>query len=1096
MLRAFGLVVVLVVCLVPVAGAQVDAGGKTPRLFVPPAKVVKNPRLQSQLTVIADAAQQRGAAAGLQAARDRGLETSQGKVRVIVEGTASVARQAVASQGGSVEATAGALTEALVPAGAVTALARTAGVDFVRAPFAFSLLGTESQGVAAAAANAWHTAGATGAGAKVAVVDGGFAGLAGRQASGDLPIGLTSVDHCGGSMGAPEVHGTAVAEIVHEMAPSAELTLICVDSEVDLANALTYAKANGITIVNHSVGWYNTARGDGTGAAGTPDAIVADARANGILWVNAAGNSAQKHWSGTFADANGDGLHEYAPGDVTNSIVLFQNEQVCGFLKWDAWPATNQDFDFYLGRDSDVAIVAGSANDQTSSPEMPTEGFCYTNTGVAQTFSFLIDRYSATTAPRLDIFVTIGDALEHGTVEGSVIEPATAPGALAVGAICWQNDSLEPFSSRGPTIDGRTKPDIVGSSSVSSGIYGSFAACGTSGFAGTSSAAPHVAGAAALLKAMFPLASVSELQAWLESDALDLAPAGKDASTGAGKLRLPTSPPTVTTSAPSSALTTYESFEVSGNVSPRGLTTSYHWEYGPTTSYGTQTAPVTLASPRTGQQVGTTLSGLAADTEHHFRLVATNLFGTSVGEDRTQRTAPALPPDVVTQVPQEVGAHAGRLDSSVTPNTAATTARFEWGTTTAYGNLTPVQNAGVFGTSDIVAELADLDPDTEYHYRIVATNIHGTTNGGDLSFTTTGSGLPVGVTGAAAVEDSTRARVEAEITPNGLPTTYLFEYALSPATSPLQQTATGQAGYGTTARQVSTVLTGLQPGTQYGYRIVATNSLGTSTGGFATFTTAAAPAPPSGGGGGGGGGGGSADLGIEGWAQPVAAAMGEELTFHLRVTDVNVAVAFGVKIDVELPAGVQLVGSYADRGPGCAGAPLVCDLDFLSSVAPVGTIMLRTKVNAPGELALKATVRYVSADPKPENNTVTIVANRAVAPTPKTPSTPKTIVPTTKTGNARANTLRGSARPDTLRGLGGNDRLYGLAGNDRLFGGSGNDRLFGGTGRDLLDGGTGNDVISARDRARDTIRCGRGHDTVTADRIDAVARDCERVTRR
>jgi hypothetical protein len=216
------------------------------------------------------------------------------------------------------------------------------------------------------------------------------------------------------------------------------------------------------------------------------------------------------------------------------------------------------------------------------------------------------------------------------------------------------------------------------------------------------------------------------------------------------------------------------------------------------------------------------------------------------------------------------------------------------------------------------------------------------------------------------------------------------------------------------------------------------------------------------------------------------------------VTDVNLGIALGVNVDVELPAGVQLVNSYADRGPGCSGSTsLVCSLDWMTSDGPFSNITVRTKVAAPGELALKGSVRYSAADPKPENNSVTIVANRAAAPVPKTPApAPKVVPPSTKTGNARANTLRGSARPDTLRGLGGNDTLYGLGGNDRLFGGSGNDRLFGGLGRDVLDGGPGNDVISARDKNRDTIRCGPGSDTVTADRTDTIARDCERVTRR
>ena len=82
-----------------------------------------------------------------------------------------------------------------------------------RAPYASFTLGIDSEGVETVEADAWHAAGATGAGAKVAIIDLGFAGLAGRQATGDLPAGLTTVDYCV-SMGAPEKHGTAVAEIV------------------------------------------------------------------------------------------------------------------------------------------------------------------------------------------------------------------------------------------------------------------------------------------------------------------------------------------------------------------------------------------------------------------------------------------------------------------------------------------------------------------------------------------------------------------------------------------------------------------------------------------------------------------------------------------------------------------------------------------------------------------------------------------------------------------------------------------------------------------------------------------------------------------
>ena len=291
LLRACAAGIAVTACLVPVAGARSDAISEPPPAFEVSPTAHTDDRLDSQLGNVVVAAREHGAQAALRTARTNGLDTVSGRIRVVVEATPVDARDALAARGGIVQATAGELTEALVPVGSIAAVSAARGVEQVRAPYAAFTLGTESEGIESVEADAWHTAGAKGSGAKVAIIDLGFAGLAGRQSAGELPAGLTTVDYCGGSMGAPEEHGTAVAEIVHEMAPDAQLYAICVDSEVDLANASAYAKAHGITIVNHSVGWYNTSRGDGTGAAGTPDAIVAAARADGILWVNSAGNA-------------------------------------------------------------------------------------------------------------------------------------------------------------------------------------------------------------------------------------------------------------------------------------------------------------------------------------------------------------------------------------------------------------------------------------------------------------------------------------------------------------------------------------------------------------------------------------------------------------------------------------------------------------------------------------------------------------------------------------------------------------------------------------------------------------------------------------
>ena len=142
-------------------------------------------------------------------------------------------------------------------------------------------------------------------------------------------------------------------------------------------------------------------------------------------------------------------------------------------------------------------------------------------------------------------------------------------------------------------------------------------------------------------------------------------------------------------------------------------------------------------------------------------------------------------------------------------------------------------------------------------------------------------------------------------------------------------------------------------------------------------------------------------------------------------------------------------------------------------------------------------------------------------PTPLPPPAP--LPPPVALGTARADRLIGTRFADTMCGLGGNDNLSGFRGDDRLFGDacprgllalirSGDDQLNGGPGKDLLVGGGGNDVfrpgpdrdvvkggagddrIRARDKTRDSVRCGPGRDAVTADASDRL-RNCEIVLR-
>jgi subtilisin family serine protease len=538
--------------LVSLAGMALAVRGAASAVSVPlgrttlTAPLVKSapglPRLDPRLAGLARHPQ--GAWAKSAAARELGLELQQGRVRVdVTVRNVKSAAAAVRRLGGTVRMTWHAHVIALVPPPSLPALSRAASVAFVRLPETGTEESVTGQEVAASLASALQAKGITGKGVKVAIIDGGFVGLTSLQTSGDAPTNVTTADFCGGRFSSATEHGTAVTEIVHEMAPDAQLYLACTNDEASVLDAERWAKARGAQIINFSVGYFLSGRGDGSGIVGS---AAADARANGILWVSAAGNHAQEHWSGTFADANGNGYNDFAPGDETNSFRLENGEGVCGDLKWDEWPAAKSDFDLALYSSSNQLLVQSATTQNGSQP--PIEQVCYQNlSGTEQTVGWAIFGANVVSTPRLDLFsVGAGEPLQYQTAAGSIVDPAASPGALAVGAVCWQNNALEFYSSQGPTIDGRIKPDIAAQDSVSSATYGAFLGACPSGFAGTSAASPTVAGAAALVEQANPSFKAAQLQAFLQQKSVvDIGTPGMDDQSGAGVLRLPTtlSPP-------------------------------------------------------------------------------------------------------------------------------------------------------------------------------------------------------------------------------------------------------------------------------------------------------------------------------------------------------------------------------------------------------------------------------------------------------------------------------------------------------------------------------------------------------------------------
>ena len=177
-----------------------------------------------------------------------------------------------------------------------------------------------------------------------------------------------------------------------------------------------------------------------------------------------------------------------------------------------------------------------------------------------------------------------------------------------------------------------------------------------------------------------------------------------------------------------------------GLVNPHGYATTYQFEYGTTTSYGTK-VPVTAESVGSGKAnvaVSKAISGLKGNTAYHYRVSATNAYGTTVGLDKTF-TTPKLP-TVATEKPGTVNEHEASLKGSVNPNGFSTTFQFEYGTTTSYGSKVPVpaESLGSGTTTFFPSKTATgLAEGTTYHYRIVASNAAGTAYGSDQTLKTT-----------------------------------------------------------------------------------------------------------------------------------------------------------------------------------------------------------------------------------------------------------------------------------------------------------------------------------------------------------------------
>ena len=419
---------------------------------------------------------------------------------------------------------------------------------------------TSEGDVAHRADEARRTHGVDGTGLGIGVLSNGVDSLATRQASGDLP---SRVSVLSGQAGRGD-EGTAMLEIVHDLAPGAKLYFATAfDGQPQFATNIEALCAAGADVIVDDVYYYQEpAFQDGAIAEAISTAVE-----DGCFYFTAGGNDGNLSdgtsgtWEGDFVagdDLMVDGLptgtvHDFGGGVTANTLTELGDGFV---LQWaDAWGASSNDYDLFLLDESGEKVLASSTNvqDGTQSPVewIPDHSSLVGALLVVVKATDAAGRYLRVSTGQGKLGVaTAGATSGHYAAESSVTVAAVDVRDAGGGAFDG-TESVETFSSDGPrrmffepdgtpiTADDFSstggevllKPDLAAANCVST------ATPGFSPFCGTSAAAPHAAAIAALLlqAAGGPARlSLAEVRAALTNNALDIEADGRDRDSGEG----------------------------------------------------------------------------------------------------------------------------------------------------------------------------------------------------------------------------------------------------------------------------------------------------------------------------------------------------------------------------------------------------------------------------------------------------------------------------------------------------------------------------------------------------------------------------------
>jgi len=305
------------------------------------------------------------------------------------------------------------------------------------------------------------------------------------------------------SYSSDQVHGTACSEVIAQIVPDVKLYQIFAgNTPLQFLDAINNIENLGdkIDVISCSCGFPI-----GPGLFNVHDDLyyaIKNLTSNGTIWVNSAGNDAECHWSGSFNDPDMNGFNNFSGSDESINITLNRGDDMKIYLTWNDWPDPNygnstQDYALWvLGpTESDLKVAddpqIGRRND------FPQE-ICYMPIGHNGIYQILIEKKNANVSnAQFHLFVKSDKKNicldEYGVAEGSLNSVACSDNVITVGAVNSNSKEIMPYSSRGPTSDGRVKPDIVGPTNITTISTYPWP------FTGTSAATPAVAGCIALI---------------------------------------------------------------------------------------------------------------------------------------------------------------------------------------------------------------------------------------------------------------------------------------------------------------------------------------------------------------------------------------------------------------------------------------------------------------------------------------------------------------------------------------------------------------------------------------------------------------------